>query len=323
MQEHESFAETSPTALPVLFIGGIGRSGTTVFELSLGTDERVVPLGEVVHLWQRSLIDDEPCGCGEPFSQCSFWTEVGAKAFGGWDRVDAERVLTLRHRIDRTVRTPQLAARVGGPAWHTDVREYASYYSRIYRAAVEVSGSSVVVDSSKQASLPYVLRYADGLDVRVLHCVRDSRAVAYSWTKQVARPDATTPASRYMTRYPPAVLAVKWLQHNLVIDGLRLGRLPTMLLRYEDWADDPVAAYRSTLAFAGLEPRANDHVAHNWVDLPTTHTCSGNPMRFTTGRVGIRRDESWKSSLPRRSRALVTALTAPLLATYGYRRAPR
>src|SRR5699024_2144381 len=157
VQEHESFAETSPTALPVLFIGGIGRSGTTVFELSLGTDERVVPLGEVVHLWQRSLIDDEPCGCGEPFSQCSFWTEVGARAFGGWDRVNAERVLTLRHRIDRTVRTPQLAARVGGSAWHADVREYASYYSRIYRAAVEVSGSSVVVDSSKQASLPYVL----------------------------------------------------------------------------------------------------------------------------------------------------------------------
>lgn len=291
-----------------------------MFELSLGTDERVVPLGEVVHLWQRSLIDDEPCGCGKPFSKCAFWTEVGARAFGGWDRVDAERVLTLRHRIDRTVRTPQLATRVGGSTWHTDVREYASYYSRIYQAAVEVSGSSVVVDSSKQASLPYVLRYAEGLDVRVLHCVRDSRAVAYSWTKQVTRPDATTPASRYMTRYSPVVLAMKWVQHNLVIDGLRLGLLPTMLLRYEDWADDPVATYRRTLTFAGLESRANDHIDHDWVDLPTTHTCSGNPMRFRTGRVRIRRDESWMSALPRRIHALVTALTAPMLAIYGYER---
>lgn len=321
MREHEASVEADPlTAVPVLFIGGIGRSGTTVFELSLGTDDRVVPLGEVVHLWQRSLIDDEPCGCGEPFSRCSFWIEVGRRAFGGWHRVDPERVIELKRRIDRTIRVPQLAARVGGTTWSADVREYASYYSRIYRAAIDATGTSLVVDSSKQASLPYVLRYADDVDLRVLHCVRDSRAVAYSWTKQVPRPESTRVEARFMTRYSPALLAVKWVQHNLVIDGLRLGRIPTKLLRYEDWVADPVAAHRSALAFAGLDPRANNDVDHDWVDLPTTHTCSGNPMRFTAGRVQIRSDEKWKSSLPRRSRVLVTALTAPVLATYGYGR---
>lgn len=304
--------------VPVLFIGGIGRSGTTVFELSLGTDDRVLPLGEVIHLWQRSLIDDEPCGCGDPFSRCPFWREVGHVAFGGWSNVEAGRVLALKQRIDRTVRAPQLAVRMGRKAWRADVREYASYYARIYHAAARITGSALVVDSSKQASMPYVLRHADDLDLRVLHCVRDSRAVAYSWTKQVTRPESQNEESRLMTRYSPAVLALKWVQHNVVIDGLRWARTPTMLLRYEDWAADPVVAHRSALDFAGLEHRANDGLGRDWVDLPVTHTCSGNPMRFKTGRLVIRRDESWRSSLPRRSRLLVTAITAPVLMTHGY-----
>lgn len=306
--------------LPVLYIGGIGRSGTTVFELSLGVDERIVALGEVIHLWQRSLVDDEPCGCGEAFSRCDFWQQVGLVAFGGWDRIDAERVIALQRRIDRTVRTPQLSLRLGSRQWLSDVREYASYYSRIYHAAAEVSGREVVVDSSKQASLPYVLQYAEGVDLRVLHCVRDSRAVAYSWTKQVRRPEAQTEASTLMTRYPPGILALKWVQHNLVIDALRLRRVPTARLRYEDWVEDSLGSLRQALTLAGLSPDLDSRIDAGGVDLPVTHTCSGNPMRFTRGRVDIRPDDKWRSSLPRSSRILVTAVTAPLLAVYGYTR---
>ena len=51
--------------VPVLFLGGLGRSGTTLLERLLGQLSGVSPLGEVVHLWQRDLVDDERCGCGD------------------------------------------------------------------------------------------------------------------------------------------------------------------------------------------------------------------------------------------------------------------
>ncbi|MDO5502338.1 MAG: sulfotransferase domain-containing protein [Actinomycetia bacterium] len=314
---------TTDPPVPVLFIGGIGRSGSTVFELSLGTDARVVSLGEVIHLWDRSLIDDESCGCGEPFSRCDFWQQLGEQAFGGWSHIDAQHVHGLRRRIDRTVRTPQLALGVGPAGWLDDVREYASYYERLYRAALEVSGRELVVDSSKQASMPYVLRHAPGVDLKVMHCLRDSRAVAYSWTKRVQRPEARTDEARFMTQYSPGLLGLKWMQHNAVIEGLRLRGVPTMRLRYEDWAEEPVAALEEALEFAGLETRRNEAVTRDWVDLPVSHTCSGNPMRFRTGRVRIRRDEAWTKTFPRRSRLLVTGLTGPALAAYGYLRRQR
>ena len=77
-------AESGGSTPRVLFLSGLGRSGTTILERVLGELPGVCSAGELVHLWQRGVLDDELCGCGEPFSRCGFWTEVGRRAFGGW-----------------------------------------------------------------------------------------------------------------------------------------------------------------------------------------------------------------------------------------------
>jgi len=51
----------------VLFLAGLGRSGTTLLERALAELPGVQPLGEVIHLWERSVQGDELCGCGEAF----------------------------------------------------------------------------------------------------------------------------------------------------------------------------------------------------------------------------------------------------------------
>ena len=56
------------------------------------------------------------------------------------------------------------------------------------------------------------------------------------------------------------------------------------------------------------------------VVLSASHTVAGNPMRFRTGPTKLRRDDAWRQSLPRGRRVLVSALTGPLLARYGYLR---
>lgn len=301
-----------------LFIGGLGRSGTTILELSLATDTRVVSLGEVTHLWRRSLLDDETCGCGKNFHACAFWTEVGQRAFGGWEAIDPSRVISLKRRLDRSVQTPRLGLGLVSGTTQEEVREYASYYTRIYRAAASITGADVVIDSSKQASLPHLLCADRELDLRVLHCVRDSRAVAYSWTKTVARPESQTERHATMVRYPPLLTAAKWLQHNVVVEGLRSRGVPVLRLRYEDWAKRPREEVTKALAFAGLAAQPNERLGHDSVDLGEAHTCSGNPARFKRGVITVRSDERWRSELPQRTQRLVAGVTMPLMAAYGY-----
>jgi hypothetical protein len=294
-----------PTAPRVVFLGGLGRSGTTLVERLLGELPSVTPLGEVVHLWSRGVLAAEPCGCGRPLPECPFWRQVGEAAFGGWTRVLAERVLALRRRVDRTRRIPRVA--------HPDLAEYVRTYHRVYVAAAEAAGARVVIDSSKHASLAYCLA-AGGLDVHVVHVVRDPRAVAHSWGRTVARPEDGRP----MTRWGPARTALHWTAQNLALDLLAAGGAPVTRIRYEDLVAAPEATLTALAAALGLPPEfpfLRDGVA----GLGTAHTASGNPMRFTTGQVELRPDDSWRSGLPRRHRLLVDALTWPLGSRYGYR----
>jgi Sulfotransferase family len=302
----------------VLYLGGLGRSGTTVLERVLGELPGACSVGELVHLWQRGVLDDETCGCGEPFSRCPFWAEVGVRAFGGWDRALAERMERLRRRVDRSRHIPRLIApRLLGRR-RAELQEYVSTYLRLYRAISEATGGGVVIDSSKHSSLAFCLRTEPGIDLRVVHVVRDSRGVAYSWTKEVRRPEATA-EDALMTRYSPARSSALWLGHNLFL-GL-LGRLGTArrLLRYEDFTADPAAVLADLAAFAGL-PADVDVIHDGAVVLHPSHTVAGNPMRFRTGPTPLRRDDAWRERLPRRRRLLVSALTVPLLARYGYLR---
>ena len=313
-----------PARPRILYLGGLGRSGSTLIERLLGEMPGVCAAGEVVHLWRRSIAEGELCGCGEPFGSCPFWQLVGKAAFGGWDRVDVHRVTALRSAVDRTRFVPQLAAPAMRPAFRRALDEYTSYYLRTYQAIAQASGCSLVVDSSKHASLAFCLARCPDIDLRILHVVRDSRAVAYSWTKKVNRPDAASVT--YMTRYSPATSAAQWNLQNGAMHLLARTGTPVLRVRYEDAARAPEATLRKIAAFAGL-PAGGSALAFlggadgdRWAKLSTAHTASGNPMRFATGRIPIRQDENWRIAMPAGQRRMVTALTLPLLSRYGYAR---
>lgn len=303
----------------VLYIGGLGRSGTTLIERVLGELPGVCALGEIVHMWQRDLRDNERCGCGEHFSACDFWQRVGVAAFGGWHLVDVHRILALRELVERTRHIPRLASPSRLTRDFTSlVSEYADYYAKVYAAAARVAGASVVIDSSKHSALAHCLRWSDKLDLRVLHVVRDARGVAYSWTKTVSRPE--TDGAQEMTRYSPAHSALLWNAHNAAFGLLRRCGVPVRRLRYEEFLADPRAALGKVAAFVGLDTAMMDlsFLAEGSVELSRCHSAAGNPMRFRVGPIQLRRDDAWRRQLPQSQRALVGAVCAPLLRAYGY-----
>jgi hypothetical protein len=299
----------------VLFLGGLGRSGTTLVERLLGELPGVRALGEVVHLWQRDIRDDERCGCGARFSTCTFWKRVGDRAFGGWGNVDVDRVHALRDTVERTRHIPRLAATGRAP---DEVREYASYFTRVYAAAAEVSGAQVVVDSSKHSALAHVLRWAQDVDLRVVHVVRDPRGVAYSWTKTVARPESD--GTDEMTRYSPGRSAMLWNAHNAAFGLLARRGVAVRRIRYEQFLADPRATLRELAAYAEVPIVESDldFLGPGHADLKVGHSAAGNPMRFTVGRLPLRRDDAWVRALPGGQRRLVGAVCGPMLRAYGY-----
>jgi hypothetical protein len=310
---------TSPQK--VLYIGGFGRSGSTLVERILGQLPGFCSAGEIVFLWQRGLIDGQLCGCGVPVPECDFWTRVGKTAFGGWDQIDPHEMLALQRHIDRNRYIPAMVAPRLRPGAAAALERYTEALSRLYRAIGEVAGARVVIDASKHASTAFLLQRVAGLDVRVVHLVRDPRGVAYSWTKEVRKPEVTGDDA-FMPVYRPSSSGRQWVAYNLLFEALRqlpVGSLVTTL-RYEDLLADPRAYLERILAVTSepVLPEGFAFLGDGWVDLGVDHTVAGNPMRFHQGRLDLRLDETWKTNLPAGDRRIVTVVTRPLRLRYGY-----
>jgi hypothetical protein len=307
-------------AFRLVFVGGMGRSGSTLVERLLGELPDVCSVGEIVHMWRRSLVDNEACGCGVPFGDCGFWRAVGDQAYGGWDRVDAGEILALKDSVDRMRFVPSLLRARPPRELAARIERYTDFYDRLYAAIAAVSGCRIVVDASKHGSLAACLWQRYGTRFQVVHVVRDPRAVAYAWSKRVPRPEATvTSPEQEMARYSPGQAATQWIAQNAVFTALAQRGVPTRRVRYEDFVARPAEEFREVAAFAGQRGAVPlgagaDRVAQ----LSSTHAVSGNPMRFTTGAVAVRADTRWRDELDPVRRIVVSTLTAPTRWRYGY-----
>lgn len=300
--------------VPVLFIGGLGRSGSTLIDRILGQTPGVCSVGELVFLWERGLLADERCGCGEAFSACPFWTEVGVRSFGGWDRLDPAAMLSRQRSVDRNRFIPLMRMPWASPRYRRRMRAYAEALRRVYASAAAVSGAALVVDSSKHASTAALLARLPGVAPRIVHLVRDPRGVAWSWSKHVDRPDAPEPSQ--MARVGTVRIAARWQLYNAL---LAFVRTRGAVLRYEDFVERPEHAARRLLRLGGLEvDELPQFIDGRTVDLAVNHTVAGNPLRFRTGEVQIRADDAWRREMPAARQALLTALTFPSNLIYRY-----
>jgi hypothetical protein len=300
-------------SVKVLFIGGYGRSGSTLLDRILGQLDGFCSIGELRHVFQEGYLENRLCGCGVPFRSCEFWSRVTERAFGGPAALDVADLLRLQRRVDRWWRVPQLASGVGTSRRAAELARYREALRRLYVAIAAVSGARVIVDSSKDVSHGYVLRdVGEPVEPYVLHLVRDSRAVAWSWQRRKFNPGNGAD----MQRYSLLRTSAEWSAINALTAlhgrlGRRYGRV-----RYRELTADAPGAIAEILRLLDEPARPRPLAAADPIVLGTDHTAAGNPVRFHTGPVTVRPDDEWRDRMPLGGRALVTALTLPGLLRY-------
>lgn len=309
-------AGISEDKVKVLFVGGRGRSGSTLLDLMLGQTEGFFSVGELRYIWERGLERNELCGCGKPFKECGFWGEVLEQVFGRVSRAEIGEIKALQSAVDRMLYIPKLFL-----PWSTDYREnlaaYSQILSQLYQAIRQVSGSRVIIDSSKLLSHGFILSTMPDIDLHFVHLVRDSRAAAYSWQRKRVKPEVYWEQT-YQPRFSLAHSSLGWNVSNVLghLLGYRNGRCT--FVRYEDLASNPREALSRILAGLGEGDLSLQFLKGFEANLDTNHTVAGNPLRFTSGKVRIQLDSEWREKMGGYRKLLVTALTWPFLLKYGY-----
>jgi hypothetical protein len=302
----------------VIFIGGYGRSGSTLLGRLLGQVDGVFSLGEMHHVWERSFHENQLCGCGKPFRECPFWNEVVTDAFGGFRQVDLERVQALRQCVDRIRYAPLLAIpKLRTSGFSSCLLEYIEIITKIYLSIFNVSDSNVVVDSSKDFLQGAILLNMPKVGVHYIQLIRDSRAVAHSWTRRRERPEVRGQTA-FMPRYSVVRSSLEWNYKNIATELFRSMAKSNQVIKYEEIVKDTSAAIQSITRNVFSKGRLPESLHGQKVNLGVNHTVSGNPMRFKTGEIEIRNDDKWKQQMNKMKRNIVKFLTWPLLKRFGY-----
>ena len=297
------------TEVKVLYILGRGRGGSTILGNVLGEMDGFFSAGEVRALWDPVVVSGGRCGCGRTPEHCRVWSHV----ISGVDGHDAARLGS------QAVRERGLMSLVRRRDVHENskVESFSRLTGDVYRRLAETTGARVIVDSSKRPVYGAFLRSIPTLSVRYVHLVRDPRASAHSWKQR--RYDSATPGAE-VKRRGALDSTVRWDLLNIEAELLRASETTSTFVRvrHEDFVAQPRAVVKRLVEFAGERVDLSPFEDERTIQIGTNHAIAGNPARFNTGNVRIRDSEEWKHAQSRVDRWLATAMSAPLMARYGY-----
>lgn len=295
----------------VLAFSGAGRTGSTLLEILLGQQEEFIAVGEMTRLWFNGYHKNILCGSRVPVRESELWIAVAEEVFGGLERVDG--VAISRLSVRNLLEAFRIITNTASAETMRRVREYADILSKTYQAIAKISNKAVIVDASKDTRHVCVLAHTPGIDLKLLHLVRDSRAVVYSWSQRQRRLDVEQ--EKYIYEPNIIVSAMKWNVQNFYTELLKR-RHPSLFIRYEDYVLDIEKVLREIMHFTGV----NVGTVITQVDMDRIteqHGIWGNPVRFQPN-IEIKFDARWQREMSSLDRLISTIFTFPLLMRYQY-----
>jgi len=320
-----------PNRLTIIYIASDVRSGSTLLDNLLSNHPDVSSIGEVRHIYsflhhrEYGAEVSWKCTCGLDLSECPIWIQTGTN----YERFTGHKF----GELDTKIGYPQLGKFYHLWMWVSflvpgrnlkqillekayqspKMNKLGNETHAIIRAFADSQSTRMVVDSSKRASHLYALLLSrpDDVNIKVIHLVRDGRAVLYS---KMARAELHQSAITEFHLFP----AIRsWVYHNLKIQSL-LKLLPSensIRVRFEDLCQDP----EGTLRRISNQLQIPFHPDMLHLSREEKHNVGGSPHRFDWDQnTPIRLDTRWKDNLPWIYRLFFLLISGPMNKFYGY-----
>ena len=298
------------------YIMGHGYSGSTLLTFLLGSHPRIATIGElgIAPRGKTPTPEEYFCSCQAPILECDFWQRVTQRMAERGHPFDIwESDLDFRHNggglsdvVLRAVqRGPALeAARNAAlrvlPAARREMRRVLARIEALVETVLAIQDRGVFLDSSKRPERAVFMSRVPSFKMKVIHLVRDGRAVSWSSMKNLG--------------IGPEEAARSWVADNQGSEHARRYFDPErwMTLRYEDLCTDPEATLTRIYDFIGVPAKNGLHDFRNF-----EHHIIGNRMRLASTSE-IRLDERWKEALTPEQMTIVERHVRPLNQKYGY-----
>lgn len=318
------------------YILAASHSGSTLLAMLLNGHPEICSVGEL-KITALGDLRRYRCSCRSPILECPFWRaiarDMGAQGmdfdfrrpgtdFGTGASAYVRKLLQplVRDAVFELMRETLLQL---SPFWRKHRPMILRRNAALMGAVLSRTQKRVIVDSSKIGiRLKFLIGDPD-IDLKVLHLVRDGRAVSLTYMDPGSFADARNPArrgggsggERVAERLSMPAAAREWRRSNEEAAALleRLDKSRWMPVAYEGLCRRPEATLKEVSRFLGVDP-GGAHTDFRSVD----HHIIGNGMRLDSSRE-IALDERWKTALTAGQLDLFEKTAGSLNRRLGYR----
>jgi hypothetical protein len=167
-----------------------------------------------------------------------------------------------------------------------------------------------------------VLALTSGIDLCLIHLVRDGRGVATSY-KTTRRKDLPAGVTRNVESRSVWETAARWISVNLGTEWVRflLGPEKSLRIRYEDYVADPKGALGEIGQKLGLDLTGVASTVAAGGVVQVGHNIAGNHLRMSESIRLVPETGQWRNTgaLSAGQRRLAWILMGWLLRRYGYK----
>ena len=264
----------------IVFIAGIGRSGSTLLDVTLGSHPNFVGLGEIYAMLRNdfNIFNNQirRCTCGNTVNECPFWGKIAERILPNLSRPIQERYEIL-----------------------LDV--FNQMYGRNF----------IIVDSSKMLpALKTVMGLAD-VELKIIHLLRDVRAwtiskldyrkrypqhysangyyinkLSFTYGKKITLLGWMIP---YLTQMPLWYFLLWYYQNRKIISYLNTRQLPYFRLSYDEMGLSPESVMQSVFDYLDEEQPGDFSSTQSKSHILWGSSKVADPKR----RVGILYDNRW------------------------------
>ena len=152
--------------IKVIYIMGLGLSGSTILDIILGNHKHIEGTGELSTLFEMGYTRGELCSCGSDPNYCCFWSKIKEIYLKKTGDQDLNYTINLGKAIDPIRKFPKLFFK-GIP--DRLIKDYCKRQSILFECIKEISNKKIIVDSSKSPARLFALLKCKNLEIFAIH----------------------------------------------------------------------------------------------------------------------------------------------------------
>jgi len=247
----------------VVLIVGSAHGGTTILSMVLGQHSDIFVTGKLRNFPHGDVFgEDNVCSCGTLAQSCPFWSEIRQQFGPLQDMPDQQKIPQLFQLISR------------------------------------VSGMPFVCDVSHNVDYARQLADTGGIDLYLVHVVRDGRGIVHSRIRKDYRIGRLK--SSFLGRISRVfTVSRRWLWHRREFTQLekKLGA-KAVYIQYEELCRDPRAALQPVGDCLGLDfSEIGKSLGDGELFKRVPHLLRGNQVLRSSSDIVLRHDTAYRTAM--------------------------